>query len=44
VTTELAGSLSMRTGQPEDFAGIDLPEQAHGAGTVVDLRVPLEEN
>jgi two-component system, sensor histidine kinase PdtaS len=42
VTTELAGSLTMRPGNPEDFAAADLPEQPKGAGTVVDLRVPLE--
>ncbi len=43
VTTELAGSLAMRAGEPEDFVAADLPEQPHGAGTVVDLRVPLDE-
>jgi len=42
VTTELAGSLTMRPGNPEDFAAAGLPEQPKGAGTVVDLRVPLE--
>ena len=42
VTTELAGSISMRPGKPEDFAAAGLPEQRTGTGTVVDLRVPLE--
>ena len=43
VTTELAGSLSMRPGAAEDFAAVDLPEPPQQAGTVVDLRVPLDD-
>ncbi len=42
VTTELAGSISMRPGAPEDFLGAGLPEHRQGTGTVVDLLVPLE--
>jgi two-component system, sensor histidine kinase PdtaS len=41
VTTELAGSISMRPGRPEDFAAAGLGEQPDGAGTVVDLTVPI---
>jgi hypothetical protein len=43
VTTELAGSLSMRAGTAEDFVAVDLPEPPQQAGTVVDLRVPLDD-
>jgi hypothetical protein len=43
VTTELAGSLTMRAGQPEDFVAADMPEQTQPAGTVIDLRVPLDD-
>jgi two-component system, sensor histidine kinase PdtaS len=41
VTTELAGSIVMRAGMPEDFASAGLGEQPKGAGTVVDLSVPI---
>ena len=41
VTTELAGSITMRSGMPEDFAAAGLGEQPKGAGTVVDLTVPI---
>jgi two-component sensor histidine kinase len=41
VTTELAGSIVMRAGMPEDFAAASLGEQPKGAGTVVDLTVPI---
>ena len=41
VTTELAGSIVMRAGMPEDFAAAGLGEQPKGAGTVVDLTVPI---
>ncbi len=41
VTTELAGSISMRAGMPEDFAAAGLGDQPKGAGTVVDLTVPI---
>ncbi len=41
VTTELAGSISMRPGMPEDFAAAGLGDQPKGAGTVVDLSVPI---
>jgi two-component sensor histidine kinase len=41
VTTELAGSIVMRAGMPEDFAAAGLGEQPKGAGTIVDLTVPI---
>ncbi len=41
VTTELAGSITMRSGMPEDFAAAGLGDQPKGAGTVVDLNVPI---
>ncbi len=41
VTTELAGSITMRSGMPEDFAAAGLGDQPKGAGTVVDLTVPI---
>jgi two-component sensor histidine kinase len=43
VTTELAGSLTMRAGEPEDFVAAGMPEQTQPAGTVIDLRVPLDD-
>ena len=42
VTTELAGSLSMRPALPEDFVAAAVDQHPHRGGTVVDLRVPLE--
>jgi two-component system, sensor histidine kinase PdtaS len=41
VTTELAGSIVMRPGMPEDFEAAGLGDQPKGAGTVVDLTVPI---
>ncbi len=41
VTTELAGSITMRAGMPEDFTAAGLGDQPKGAGTVVDLTVPI---
>jgi hypothetical protein len=41
VTTELSGSIVMRAGMPEDFAAAGLGDQPKGAGTVVDLTVPI---
>ncbi len=41
VTTELDGTISMRAGQPEDFTAVGLGDQPKGAGTVVDLTVPV---
>jgi two-component system, sensor histidine kinase PdtaS len=41
VTTELAGSIVMRAGMPEDFTAAGLGDQPKGAGTVVDLTVPI---
>jgi two-component sensor histidine kinase len=43
VTTELAGSIVMRSGMPEDFAAAGLGDQPKGAGTVVDLTVPISD-
>jgi len=41
VTTELDGTISMRAGDPDDFRAVGLGEQPKGAGTVVDLTVPV---
>jgi two-component sensor histidine kinase len=41
VTTELDGTISMRAGDPGDFRAVGLGEQPKGAGTVVDLTVPV---
>jgi two-component sensor histidine kinase len=41
VTTELAGTISMRAGMPEDFEAVGLGDHPKGAGTVVDLTVPI---
>ncbi len=41
VTTELAGSLSMRQATPSDFTDAGLDDHMTESGTVVDLRVPL---
>ena len=41
VTTELAGTIVMRAGMPEDFEAAGLSDQPKGAGTVVDLTVPI---
>ncbi len=41
VTTELAGTIVMRAGMPEDFEAAGLGDQPKGAGTVVDLTVPI---
>ena len=41
VTTELAGTIVMRAGMPDDFAAAGLGDQPKGAGTVVDLTVPI---
>ena len=41
VTTELDGTIAMRPGEPEDFAAAGLGELPRGAGTVVDLSVPV---
>ena len=41
VTTELAGTITMRPGTPEDFELVGLGDQPKGAGTVVDLTVPV---
>lgn len=43
VTTELNGSIVMRAGQPDDFAAVGLGDRPRGAGTVVDLVVPIDE-
>jgi two-component sensor histidine kinase len=41
VTTELAGTISMRPGAPDDFEAAGLGEHPKGTGTVVDLTVPF---
>ena len=41
VTTELDGTIAMRTGQPDDFKAVGLGDQARATGTVVDLTVPV---
>jgi len=41
VTTELAGTITMREGRPEDFAAVGLADHRHGVGTVVYLTVPV---
>ena len=41
VTTELDGTITMRPGQPEDFELVGLGTQPKGAGTVVQLTVPV---
>jgi two-component system, sensor histidine kinase PdtaS len=41
VTTELNGTIEIRSGTPEDFVGRDGAPPASGRGTVVDLVIPL---
>ncbi|MEO5723508.1 MAG: sensor histidine kinase [Ilumatobacteraceae bacterium] len=41
VTTELDGTITMRAGQPEDFEAVGLGDRPRGAGTVVQLTVPV---
>ena len=41
VTTELDGTIEMRAGDPDDFRAVGLGERPKGAGTVVDLSVPV---
>jgi len=41
VTTELAGTIEIRTGQPADFEAVGIADQREAAGTVVHLTVPL---
>jgi len=41
VTTELDGTISMQPGDPDDFTAVGLGDQPKGAGTVVDLTVPV---
>jgi two-component sensor histidine kinase len=41
VTTELDGTIAMRPGDPDDFAAVGLGDRPRGAGTVVDLSVPV---
>ncbi|MDP2292739.1 MAG: sensor histidine kinase [Actinomycetota bacterium] len=41
VTTELDGTITMRSGQPDDFLAAGLGEHPRGTGTVVDLSVPV---
>ena len=41
VTTELAGSIAMHAGTPEDLAGVGMAGTDHDTGTVVRLSVPV---
>jgi two-component sensor histidine kinase len=41
VTTELDGTIAMRAGDPDDSRTVGLGDQPKGAGTVVDLTVPV---
>ncbi len=41
VTTELAGTITMLPGQPDDFEGVGIKDQRPGTGTVVRLSVPV---
>jgi two-component sensor histidine kinase len=43
VTTELAGSIEMRPALPEELAEVELTPKAGNTGTVIALRVPLED-
>ncbi len=43
VTTELAGSIEMRPALPEELAEVELEPKAGNTGTVIALRVPLED-
>ena len=43
VTTELAGAITMRSGESADFAELGLGDRAPGTGTVVDLTVPVAD-
>jgi len=40
VTTELNGSITMRSGSPEDFESVGVAGHRRGDGTVVELRLP----
>jgi len=41
VTTELDGTITMRSGGPDDFTAVGLGDHPRGTGTVVDLTVPV---
>jgi two-component sensor histidine kinase len=41
VTTELAGTIEMRAGVPEDFEASGMRAPARGSGSVTDLSVPI---
>ncbi|MFZ9483429.1 MAG: sensor histidine kinase [Ilumatobacteraceae bacterium] len=43
VTTELDGTIAMRSGQPDDFAAVGLTDVHRATGTVVDLTVPIAD-
>jgi len=43
VTTELAGSIEMRPAMPEELAEVNLELKPGNTGTVIALRVPLED-
>ena len=43
VTTELAGSIEMRPATPQELKDVDLSPRSGNKGTVITLRVPLED-
>ena len=43
VTTELAGSIEMRPATPGELKDAELSPKPGNTGTVITLRVPLEE-
>jgi two-component sensor histidine kinase len=42
VTTELAGTIEMRPATAQELKEVELTPQADNTGTVIALRVPLE--
>jgi hypothetical protein len=42
VTTELAGTIEMRPATPAELKDVELTPKAGNTGTVIALRVPLE--
>ena len=42
VTTELAGTIDLRPATPEELLEMQLVRHVGRAGTVIDLRVPLQ--
>ena len=42
MTTELAGTISMRAATPADFSAAGLSAPVRGTGSVIDLTVPVD--